>query len=244
MIIRLTALLISVLLSISLCAEDSPSVYILCYHTFKGNTKQDYDVPVEELASQIAAFKKHGFTFVSYDDIMKNRVKGTKNIFITIDDGHITVKDAYEKVFKPNGIKPHLFIYPAIIGRKDYMMNFNDIRNLVKEGLTVGSHGYHHLFVDQKLYDTDNKSFMQEVYKSRDSLEKQLGVKPVTFGYPFGKYSDITIEELKKAGYLYAFSLKQHPALVPFNKNENPLVLPRFMITKSSWGYISRMIFK
>lgn len=226
-----------------LAAFADGRVYVLCYHTFLGK-HFDYDFAPAKFYDQIDAIAKLGYRFVSMEDILSNRVTGSNNILITIDDGNRSVKAIYESVLDVYNIKPVLFIYPAITDRMFYAMTSVDLKRLVSKGATLGGHGYNHLFVNEKLYRNDLVSFEREVYKSKSAIEKKTGQVVSVFAYPFGSYSQITKEYMSKAGYKYAFSLLQKPLQVPLNQNSDPYNLPRFMVTKSSWPSIYSMLKK
>ena len=87
--------LISFLTSVPLYSSDK--VYILVYHTFMGKNIK-YDISLNEFHKQMSEFKNNKFTFVTFDDVKQGKIKGDKNICITIDDGHRTVLDAYYNV--------------------------------------------------------------------------------------------------------------------------------------------------
>jgi len=95
-------------------AADS-RVFVLCYHSFHGNNRFDYDISLEELASQMDFLSTKGFRFVSYADLVEGAVTGKKNVLVVIDDGNQSVYQAFHEVLKPRGIWPVLGIYPNII---------------------------------------------------------------------------------------------------------------------------------
>ena len=81
-----------------------------------------------EVAGQMKRLKAEGFTFVSFDDVVNNRLHGTKNVLVTVDDGNHTMYRAWKEVFRPMGIRPVIGIYPAIINRKEYAMTWDQVR--------------------------------------------------------------------------------------------------------------------
>jgi peptidoglycan/xylan/chitin deacetylase (PgdA/CDA1 family) len=212
------------------------SVFILCFHTFLGisgsNSAMDFSLP--ETRKIISEFQANGFTFVQFSDIVSGNIKGTKNILISIDDGNHSVYEAYKLVFKPLGIKPLFAIYPAIISRQKYALTWDQLKEFRKDGCEIGVHGYYHLFITDKLYATDKSAFMKEIYTSKQEMEKGLGEPVDLFVYPFGAYSPVTVENLTKAGYTYAFSLVQ-PSMTLSSPpaKEYTYYLPRFLMTKS-----------
>lgn len=213
-------------------------VYVLVYHTFMGK-KIKYDISIEEFKTQLLELKSHGFSFISFDDIKYGKVSGDKNILITIDDGHRTVLDAYYKVLKPLGIKPMLGINTFIIGKKPYVLTWEEIQQLVKEGCSIASHGYFHLFVNDALYTKNYRYFKLEVFESKKVLEERLGVLIDTFVYPFGVVSDIGKQALSQAGYKYAFTIKWGSVTLPLSHNN--LELPRYMY-QNNWNAIANAI--
>lgn len=241
----------AVLIVLSLCfagwgdaAAADQKVFVLCYHSFLGNKPFPSDIPVEEFRSQMILLRSKGFRFVSYADLVKGTISGTRNILIVIDDGNRSLLDAYREVMKPMGIKPMLAIYPNIIGKKAYALTWEELKSLVKEGCDIAAHGYYHMLMNQKFYDKDKAEFIHEITGSKAALEKNLGVNIAAFVYPNGVRSDITKKTLKESGYAYAFTINWGAVLSPVSLNKDLLELPRYMVLKNNWGMISSSIFK
>ena len=233
--IKYCAVLAMVLGSMVFCPlllSAQAKVFALCYHTFKGDPRIATDISQEELRSHVRTLKEKGFTFVSFDDIRNNRVAGTKNILFTIDDGNVTAYRVYQEILKPAGIKPLLAIYPNIIGKKKYVMNWDQLRELSADGCECAAHGYYHLFVNQKLYDKDRQGFMKEIVLSKKILGSKLGRPIDVFVYPFGVRSPITVETIRQTGYRYAFTIDWGEIAVG---TQDTFELPRFMLTRNAW---------
>jgi len=220
-------LVIIVLSSIPSFAERN-GVYVLCYHAFL-ERKDPYSFSNEQFRDQLVRLRNSGFKFVTFDDMINDRISGTKNILITIDDGNKSVYQAYYSIMKPMGIKPVLGIYPAIIGKVHYAMTWDEVKRLADDGCYIASHGYHHMYLSTKYYDKEPQSFKKEIYLSKKVLEEKLGRKIELMVYPFGVSSDIAIAELKNAGYKYGMSLIQKISDVPISEN---FMIPRYMLTK------------
>lgn len=216
----------------------SNKVYVLVYHTFMGK-KIKYDISIQEFQKQLLDLRSHGFSFVSFDDIKHGKVSGDKNILITIDDGHRTVLDAYYSVLKPLGIKPLLGINTFIIGKKPYVLTWEELQQLTREGCAIASHGYFHLFINDELYTKNYRYFKLEVFESKKMLEEKLGITVDTFVYPFGVVNDIGKQALSQAGYSYAFTIKWGPLSLPLA--HNTLELPRYMY-QNNWNSIANAI--
>ncbi len=215
------------------------SVNVLCYHTFLDKKKMDpYCFTIEELSSQIAQLKSQGFRFVSIGDVVSGRITGSKNVLVTIDDGNRSVYEAFLKVFRPNGIRPLLGIYPNIIDKKKYALTWDQLTFLANNGCDIAAHGYFHLKINQKLYDTSRREFNMEIYKSKQVLEEKLNRRITVFLYPFGLRTDVAVKALQDAGYRYAFTIKRGRIDLPVAAGGDGLFeLPRYMVTRTSWNY-------
>ena len=225
-------------LSLSFAAKppaQTAGIHVVAYHTFLGKKNVPTDFSVEELREHMTALKEKGFRFVTMSDIMKGNVSGNRNIMITIDDGNKSVRRAYDEVFRPMGIKPMLAIYPNIIGRVKYALNWDELRALEREGCEIAAHGFYHLPLKEKLYRTKKKDFTNEIVKSRKVLEEKLG-KPIRyFVYPSGVTCDEAIELIKKEGFLCAFTITWGAMKAPLEANPKPYELPRYMLVKENW---------
>ena len=221
---------------------NNGSVFALCYHSFLGKEKIPTDVSIHELKDQFDYLIKNGFQFVTLSQIEKGLIKGQKNILITIDDGNHSILEANEKVFKPMGIKPLLGIYPNIIGKKDYALNWKELKKLSDEGFDIASHGYYHLLLNDKLYNSDKKAFINEIFKSKKMLCEKLGRNVEVFIYANGVRSVPAKKLLKEAGYKYAFTIVWGQVNLPLNSNVDPYELHRYMISRN-FKEISSVIF-
>ena len=232
-------------LMISMTAFASGKVYILCYHTFLGKSKICTDFSIPEFRAQMITLQQEGFRFVQWKEVLQNRVQGSKNILVMIDDGNISTNAAYHRVLKPLGIKPMLALYPGILNTRKFALTWSQIKVMQQDGCEVASHGYFHEYFTQKFHDEHPKDFDNEFYLSKSILESRLGLKINEIVYPFGISSDIATQTLKSAGYRYGFSLRQSPLSVPIPPAE-ALDLPRYMVTRGQgataiFGMLSRV---
>lgn len=233
---RFVLIVIFFLQAVSLHAKSK--VYILAYHTFMGK-QSHYDVSIDDFRKQLLELRMNGFTFVTFQDMKSGKIKGDKNILITIDDGHRTVLDAYYSVLKPLGIKPLLGINTFIIGKKPYVLTWNEIRQLHAEGCYIASHGYFHLFINDELYTTNHRHFQLEIFGSKKMLEEKLGIPIETFVYPFGVVTERGKQALTQAGYRYAMTIRWGAVALPLSATN--LEITRYMYRRN-WSAIANAI--
>ena len=223
----------------STSVKQTGKVYVLCYHTWLGKRGIGTDFSKRAFEKQIKKMKNLGYRFVSFQDIRAGKISGGTNILITIDDGNRSVKKVYKSVFKKYGISPCMFIYTCITSRIFYSLKYSNLKKYHDDGCVIGGHGYYHEHINKHLYRKRKKAFKQELKRPKRMLEKKLDIVVDTFAYPYGDYSDVTIEYLEKYGYKYAFKLGEEPMKLPLSL-QNAYELPRYLMTKGNWHVLLR----
>ncbi len=215
--------------------------FILCWHSFLGKKELNTDFSLDELAAQLDALKSLGYRFIDLEDALFGRIEGSRNLVATIDDGHRTIAPAYERVFASRGIRPALLVYPAVIGESPYFLKTEQLQGLVDSGLAVGSHGFYHLFVTEKLYKSDRPAFEKEIFKAKTSVEALTGLPSYFYAYPFGAFDQITKTEVERAGYEFALAVK--PGFVYADERLNDRYeIPRTVVLRDGWGALTAFL--
>jgi peptidoglycan/xylan/chitin deacetylase (PgdA/CDA1 family) len=215
--------------------DHSDRAFVLCWHTFLGRKDLNTDFSLEELAAQLDALKALGYRFIDLEDALFGRIEGSRNIVATIDDGHRTITEAYEKVFAPRGIKPALLVYPAVIGESPYFLKTESLKKLLDSGCSVGSHGFYHLYVTADLYKSDKAAFEKEIFKAKTSVETMTSLPSYIYAYPFGLYDQITKDEVARAGYQFGLAVKPGFIYLDERLNDN-YALPRTVVLRNGWN--------
>lgn len=92
-----------------------------------------------------------------------------------------------------------------VSGRDPSFLTWRDLRDLERDGFTIGSHTVHHV----DLANVPPGEAWYELSRSRAILEKQLGAPIEWLAYPRGGYDSSAIALVRRAGYLLAFT--EHP---------------------------------
>jgi len=192
------------LLSVS-PVSASDEVIILCFHTFLGTHTSSLDFSEDELAADLDKLASLGYKFVPLEDALEGKIQGNNNIAVTIDDGNHSIYGAYKNIFRPRGIKPVLFIYPAIIDRQKYALTWAQVKELYEDGCPIGAHGFYHLYLTDSAFKKDGNASLNEIEKPAGIFENHIGLTPQLFGYPFGVGSAQAETAIKNAGYDWAF---------------------------------------
>ncbi len=183
---------------------------ILLYHHVAATKFQNsYYVSPEIFDQQMLWLKDNGYHVISFDKFYQAATgEGglpEKPVVITFDD---SLLDQYTNAF------PILrkYKYPAtffvklnnVSSRGTTALTFDEIKDLAKNGMTIGSHSMNH--DDMAHMNPDTLHY--ELNQSKKILEQKVGIKIKYFSYPGGVYSQETISATKNAGYLAAVTTR------------------------------------
>jgi peptidoglycan/xylan/chitin deacetylase (PgdA/CDA1 family) len=183
------------------------TVPIILYHHVGYHSGGDrFYVSPERFEQEMKYLHDQGYTSISVETLVTAITQGAElpphPVIITFDDGNLdTYVEAYP-ITEKYGLTGVIYIVGSYIGADGYMSR-DQIQEMAASGWEVGSHTMTH--ADLTLLDPDGLRY--EVLKSREYLEKILGVPVTSIAYPFGN-STIAINDLAyAAGYIAGMSL-------------------------------------
>lgn len=183
---------------------------VLTYHRVNDEV-YDAKVPtvsVRQFEKQMKYLKKRGYQTITEKELLDyysgSRVKLPKKpILITFDDGW---RDNYENAYpilKKYGFTATIFLATGKVGEKEYL-TWDMIKEMYSNGIAFGGHTRNHINLSKVDFTTAEK----EIKWSFEDIEKNLGVKPLSFCYPYGG-GDLnkSIQSIvKKSGFQIAFA--------------------------------------
>ena len=107
--------------------------------------------------------------------------------------------------------------------RREDLLDAEALRRVAEAGMEVGSHSASHADLSRPL---DEGALAAEVKASKADLEAALGRPVETFCYPYGRSSAAARAAVRRAGYLGAVSIHDHPGAVP----GDPWAVPRMIV--------------
>jgi peptidoglycan/xylan/chitin deacetylase (PgdA/CDA1 family) len=113
-------------------------------------------------------------------------------------------------------------------------MSWEDLREFINQGGSIGLHSASHAH----LTSYDILDVKRDLMSSIKVIEKELGITPKIFAYPFGEASNDIINLLESLKIDFAFG--QHSGVI--NQNSNKYYLPRFALNET-YGKLDRFIF-
>lgn len=218
-----------------LVPREQTRVAVLGYHNFS-NTKpvSEMRMRTSEFCRQMQYIRDAGLSVISMQDFLDwrfgNRCLPERCILITIDDGWKSVyTDAYP-VLKAYGYPFTLFLYTRYINVHGDSMTEAQIREMLADGATIGSHSTSHLYPKswKKLtqgsagYDEQIKT---EILDSADKLKGMFGACS-TYCYPGGYHTPAMIRGLGDSAYKCAFTVVESKV----GCTEDPWQVHRYMV--------------
>jgi peptidoglycan/xylan/chitin deacetylase (PgdA/CDA1 family) len=155
--------------------------------------------------AQMEWLAHHGFHAISeqqlFDALEWSMPLPSRPVLITFDDGYKDVLWHAEPILHRLQMPATAFVITdRISGRDPSFLTWNDLRDLERDGFTIGSHTVHHL----DLTTLSPAEAWLELARSRETLQKHLGVAVDWFSYPAGAEDPAVVRLVRKAGYLLA----------------------------------------
>jgi len=218
-----------------LVPREQTRVAVLGYHNFS-NTKpiSEMRMRTSEFCRQMQYIREAGLSVITMQDFLDwrfgDRCLPERCILITIDDGWKSVyTDAYP-VLKAYGYPFTLFLYTRYINVHGDSMTEAQIREMLADGATIGSHSTNHLYPKswKKLTPDSaeyNEQIKTEILDSAAKLKGMFGACS-TYCYPGGYHTPAMIKGLGNSAYKCAFTVVESKV----DCTEDPWQVHRYMV--------------
>lgn len=199
---------------------DGATVRVLTYHRFGDAVRDPWCIRASDFEAQMAWLAQQRLA-VSLDDV-EAFVRGECElphgaVLVTMDDGFSSVLDIAAPIMKRHGIPSVAYVTTGFVGSTsvsgERYLNWDEVARLPAAGVTVGSHAHSHRSIAKLGADEAR----DEALRSKELLERCLGVPVRSFAYPFGMRPDESPETarmLTACGYRSVF-IAQHGTLKP-----------------------------
>ena len=237
---------------------------VLMYHgTTDTKPSNQYSIQAEKFVAQLKYLKKNGWHTALVKDLKEPKKLPKKTVLLTFDDGYA---DNYEGAFLPlldHEMKATWFIVSNCVDKHAHwmgaetnetkMLSGSQLKEMVQHGMEIASHTCSHPDLTTLSYPNQ----LEELKKSKETLESILSDKISSFAYPYGRYNQDSIKAVEQAGYTQACSVRSG-----FYRNaESPFLIRRVTIFDTdtvstlarkliyaendvSWNHLSRYYIK
>lgn len=196
---------------------------VVVYHDIPGQDREQF--------RQHLIYFSENFKVISLDVLAKALRSGQsidRCLSITFDDGFKDNIEVAAPLLEEFGLTACFFVATDSLGRNGRAeeehrrfcsklfsrrtcpgsMAWEDLAILVNKGFTIGSHTRSHC----DLTSISLKKAIEEIAGSRSDIEKNLGIAPKHFAWPFGSFrhfNDDAARIARDAGYLTCFSAER-----------------------------------
>lgn len=151
-------------------------------------------------------------------------------VAVTFDDGYVSFGRFAWPLLRKHEIPVTLFVVTDLAGGRNRwgpkggpipelrLHGWDELRRLADEGVDLGSHTRSH----PDLTDEDRDRIGEEIEGSAERLRRELGLRPRTFAYPYGRH-DSTVVSVAREHYRLACTTE----LRALGVSEDPHLLPR-----------------
>ena len=226
-------------ISLSQASNIKNYATVFMYHKFGVSKYPSTSVTINQLEEHIKEFTTNNYNIVSLDFIVDTIINdgelAENTIGISVDDADKSFFEVGWPLFKKNNIPVTLFVTTGTIANnnKSYL-NWNQIRKLKEEGVTIGAHSHTHAHMP----DISIEDVKKEIELSNKIFLKELGEVPTLFAFPYGETNTDIINLIKEYKFKVAFG--QHSGII--NETSNMYYLPRFSLNEK-YGEIERVKF-
>lgn len=189
---------------------------ILTYHTVG---TASHAVSAEQFESQMQHLRDHA-QVVDLDTILKQGWRNTGAALvcaITFDDGYAGVCEEAYPILRRYGFPATFYVTTDAIGEtesrnsSDYpplypderMATWRQLREMHRNGITIGSHGARHF----DMLQLNEAEARKQLVRSKQELERRLGTPCVHYSYPYGRFTSDTVALVREAGYQTAVTV-------------------------------------
>ena len=220
------------LLLFSLCIlfRQKKKISILLYHSI-GQNNARFNVNPKQFEMQIEYLRKN-YNVISLDRIVSFMKEGKdlpKNpVAITFDDGYHNVYQNAYPILKKYRLPATIFVTTGYVQKQMFlnqiqlrMLSWTEIKEMSNNKITIGAHTITHPNLEQ----ADLETAKEEILKSREEIEVNIGKKVKYFSSPYGKDNEEIANLVKSMGFEYAFGRLSSKRLI--QSGVNRLILNR-----------------
>ena len=205
-------------ISSSYASNIKNSAVVFMYHKFGIDKFPSTSVTLDQFDSHIDEFSKEKYSIKSIEFIIDTIINDgdlpENTLGISIDDADKSFYEVGWPKFKEKNMPVTLFVNTSTIheNNKNYL-NWDQIRELKSEGVSIGAHSHSHYHMSDLSID----EIRIEIETSNNIFLRELGEIPSLFAYPYGETNAKIINLLREYKFKVAFG--QHSGVINETSN-------------------------
>ncbi len=217
-------------------ADAVSGAVLLMYHRFGEDNIPSTNIRIEQFEQHISELRSKNYNVIPLAEVVEayaqRRELPPNTVAITIDDAYASVYNEAWPRLRAAGLPFTVFVATDPVDRGIAgFMSWAQLRQLAASGATIANHTASH----RRMVTADDETNRSELRRAQQRIVEEIGDAPKLFAYPYGEYSDRTIELVKEAGFRAAFG--QHSGVS--HALGSPYELPRFALNET-YGDIGR----
>jgi Polysaccharide deacetylase len=120
---------------------------------------------------------------------------------VTFDDGEQSQLQNALPLLAEQGITATYFVNPGLVGTEPKFLSWEQLSQLQAAGHSVQSHGWTHKFLTL----CNDQELEQELVKSKETLEQELGSTVEEISVPGGRWDRRVVDACAHAGYKHVY---------------------------------------
>ena len=204
-------------------------INVIYYHdVVKGEGDSFMRTSLSKFKQQMQYIVDNGYVTKRFDDLRTpdDVLYDEKTVLIAFDDGWLSTYSEIFEYMESYGIKYNVFLEVGKIGTNPDYLSWDQIRDMYSSGTVgFGAHTYTH----PDMTSLSGISLKHEIDDANDRIEKELGIVPRDFCFPYGAYSEETLQvitDMKVYSRIYTSDLnysylKKHTVIFGRNAISN-----------------------
>ena len=214
-------------------ANAGSNAVVIMYHRFGETKYPSTNVTLEQFEAHLDELKSGKYTVMPLAEILAAVDEGKplpdRTVGLSIDDAFFSLYAEGWPRLKAAGFPFTLFIATDPIDQGTFgYMNWDQIREMSRAGVTIGSQTASHLHMPK----ADPARNREELERSNKRFEEELGRRPLLFAYPYGESSTAVQTVVRETGFKAAFG----PHSGALGGGGNLFALPRFAMNENYAG--------
>jgi len=230
-------------------ASAEPRVAIFVYHRFVAGAADDLAVGVATFETHIGWLREQGFAVVPLRDVVAWRHDPDapippKAVALTVDDGHLSVRDVLAPIVLRERLPVTLFVHPPAVAGDAQGLGWDDLRALRRTALfDVQPYmwWYPEFAAAERLRAPHAfRAFVRgQLADARTQLRRQLRGNADLLAWAPGLCDDELSALAQQSGFAAAFTLDARRV----TRDAQPFALPRFpMIERCTAAMLGRLL--